>query len=90
MEKISLLPILGALAIYLKWNYASPFAPKPELSSKFWIVRSIPLLLLISAGILFTISLHAHDDIWIYIFSFGVFVLFLSPFVVFLSRRRKS
>ncbi|HEX8584784.1 MAG TPA: hypothetical protein VF680_10265 [Allosphingosinicella sp.] len=87
MEKFSFLPILGALAIYLKWNYASPVGGMAERHSRFWLIRSLPLLMVLCSGILFTISLYVREFLWFYFFVMGVVTLLTVPFIVYITRR---
>ena len=90
MMEIKILAFFAILAIYLKWNYGSPFVGGPHGKEASFIQKSIPLALFIGSAISLTIALMFKSKFWFFLFfSISAILLVLAPVVTFIQRRRR-
>jgi len=90
MDMFSLLAFIAVVAIYVKWNYGSPFL-RGSLAGDSFFRRSIPLLLFVASGILGTVALNVSSDLIFYIlFSTSACCLISAPVVTYYYRRKLS
>lgn len=85
----SVLAFLAVIALYLKWNYASPYVGGAELEGYRFLKRSIPLILFLASGLIGAISLRVSSDMLFYmLFGISACCLVAAPIVTYLHRRR--
>ena len=81
-----LYPILCALILYGYWKYALPFAKKPMLQSKKFIVRHSPFFALMTGGFIMSLSFFVahHNFVSIMIVLGGAIMAtsFLLPYII--------
>jgi hypothetical protein len=91
MSYIEILGFFAILALYLKWNYGSPYVTPPILRKKNFFRRSIPLILFIISGISLTLSLIFGQREWAFylFFIISAICLILAPIVTYLDRKER-
>ena len=90
MTLFSALAFIAVGALYIKWNYASPYVGKAELDSPSFLRKSIPLLLFVAAGVLGTLSLSvASNQIFYVLFGLAATCLIAAPLITYVNKRRR-
>lgn len=82
------LPLLGAMALYAQWRFASPFLPNPALEGNSFAKRETPLILFMMAGILVSISFSNFTYGWFLASLFAGLAMICLAFALACRNRR--
>ena len=92
MIYVELLAFFAVLALYIKWNYGSPYVVSPVSQKKTFLRKSVPLLLFIASGMSLTLSLIFNKEVWSFylFFIISAVCLILAPIVTYLDHRETA
>ncbi len=89
---LEFLVFVAIMGLYLKWIYGSPWTRGPNVGTKGFVRRSIPLFLFLCSAATLTIAIiFIHNNTYfIVLFSLSAFFLILAPVVTYFQYRSKK